>query len=132
MHRTVRSFASIASVRSLAVAAAVVAVTALPAFAHHGWSDYDADKPMTLKGRVQASRYENPHATITLAVEGRPYDVVLAPVTRMESRGAPRDAIAVGKEVTVVGYPSRAHAGELRAERLVFNDGTADKTVELR
>lgn len=136
MQRTRTSLASVASVRSIAVAAvlavAALPLVSLPAFAHHGWSDYDADKPMTLKGRVQASRYENPHATITLAVDGRTYDVVLAPVSRMESRGAPRDAIAVGRDVTVVGYPSRAHAGEVRAERLVFNDGAAYKTVELR
>ena len=113
------------------VAVALATVT-VPAFAHHGWSDYDTDKTLTLKGRVKTSSYENPHATITLDADGKTYTVVLAPVSRMESRGASREAVAVGRDVTIVGYPSRTHAGEVRAERVVFKDGATDKTVELR
>lgn len=107
-------------------------LAAAPALAHHGWSDYDADHPLTLQGRIESSSYENPHATITLDAQGKRYVVVLAPVSRMEARGATREAVAVGKEVTVTGYPSRTHAGEVRAERIVVKDGTADRSVELR
>lgn len=114
------------------VVSLALAAVAFPAFAHHGWSDYDADKALTLKGRVKAASYENPHATITLDADGKTWTVVLAPVSRMESRGASRDAVAVGREVTIVGYPSKTHAGEVRAERVMFRDGAADKTVELR
>ncbi len=114
-----------------ALAAALLAFAA-PAFAHHGWSDYDADTKLTLNGTIKTSSYENPHAMITLDADGKSYMVVLAPVSRMESRGASRDALAVGKEVTVVGYPSRTHAGEVRAERIQFKEAGADKTVELR
>jgi Family of unknown function (DUF6152) len=115
-----------------AAAALIALALATPAFAHHGWSDYDADKTLTLTGRVNTASYENPHATITLDAEGKRYTVVLAPVSRMESRGASRESIAVGREVTVVGYPSKTHAGEVRAERVIVKDGAADKTVELR
>ncbi|MGI9024967.1 MAG: DUF6152 family protein [Burkholderiaceae bacterium] len=114
-----------------ALAAALVAFAA-PAFAHHGWSDYDADKPLTLNGTIKTSSYENPHATIALDVSGKVYTVILAPVSRMEGRGAAREAVAVGKQITVVGYPSKTHAGEVRAERIMFKDAGADKTVELR
>ena len=114
-----------------AAAAALVSIAA-PAFAHHGWSDYDGDKQTTLKGRIKSSSYENPHATITLDADGKTYTVVLAPVSRMESRGASRESVAVGKDVTVVAYPSRTHAGELRAERILIPDGSTEKTVELR
>lgn len=107
-------------------------IGASPASAHHGWSDYDVDKPLTLNGRVASSSYENPHATITMDADGHSYSVVLAPVSRMESRGASRDAVAVGKQLTVIGYPSKTHAGEVRAERIVLPDGTSQKTVELR
>ena len=67
-----------------------------------------------------------------LEAEGKTYTVVLAPVSRMESRGASRESVAAGKDVTVVAYPSRTHAGELRAERILLPDGSAEKTVELR
>lgn len=113
-------------------AAAVLGLVTTSAFAHHGWSDYDADRQMTLKGRITASSYENPHATIALSADGRSYTIVLAPVARMEARGASRASVAVGRDVTVVGYPSKTHDGEVRAERIVIDDGSADKTVELR
>ncbi len=111
---------------------AALAFASVPAFAHHGWSDYDADHPMTLKGEVRTSSYENPHATITLEADGKRYTVVLAPVSRMEARGATRDSIAVGRAVAVTGYPNKTHPSEIRAERIVVSSDGADKTVELR
>lgn len=115
--------------RSLAAGLALVTTVAL---AHHGWSDYDSDKPLTLTGTIKSSNYGNPHASIVLDADGKSYEVVLAPVSRMEARGATRESVAVGKGVTVTGYPSRTHAGEVRAERIVFKEGAAEKTVELR
>ena len=115
--------------RALAATFVLVATTA---FAHHGWSDYDNTTPLTLQGRVKTSSYENPHATITLDALGKVYTVILAPVSRMESRGAPREAVAAGRDVTVIGFPSKKHAGEVRAERIVIGDGASQKTVELR
>jgi N-acyl-L-homoserine lactone synthetase len=46
----------------------------------------------------------------------------------MERRGMPRDMLAVGTTATVIGYPHRSEADEMRAERLTI----AAKTVELR
>lgn len=43
-------------------------------------------------------------------------------------RGLPPAALAAGATVTVVGYPHRTDAGEMRAERVTVNG----KTVELR
>ena len=60
--------------------------------------------------------------------EGQDRTVVLAPPTRMENRGLPKTALAVGTTATVVGYPNRTDAKELRAERITI----ADKTTELR
>jgi hypothetical protein len=53
---------------------------------------------------------------------------VLAPPSRMERRGLPREALAMGATVTVVGYPHRDTADELRAERIT----ASGNTVELR
>ena len=80
-------------------------------FAHHGWSEYDTEQPLTLQGRIQASSYANPHATITLDAAGKRYTVVLAPVSRMEARGASRESVAVGQDVTVVGYREQGARG---------------------
>lgn len=46
-----------------------VALTVLAAplaHAHHGWSSFDQDRPIWLKGRVVESRWRNPHAELIL------------------------------------------------------------------
>lgn len=96
--------------------------------AHHGWGSYDASKTITLTGPIQALKYANPHCQVDLMVDGKKWECVLAPPFRMENRGIPDGLLKAGMQVTVVGYASTAHPGEMRAERITI-DG---KTVELR
>jgi hypothetical protein len=106
----------------------LTAAFALPALAHHGWSEYDATKPLTFTGKIVESGYEHPHGHIRLETPGKTWLVILAPPSRMENRGLPRAEIQKGKTVTVVGYANREKPGEMRAERIT----AAGKTVELR
>lgn len=111
-----------------ALLATIVVAAALPAAAHHGWSEYEQDKPLTLTGKVAGSGYEHPHGFIRLETPGKTWVVVLAPPSRMQARGLPPEAIKPGAQVSVVAYANRAKPEEARAERI-----TADgKTVELR
>jgi hypothetical protein len=115
-------------IKATAILAAVAACAASVALAHHGWSEYDANSPLTLTGAIKESGYEHPHGHIRLAAPGKVWLVVLAPPSRMENRGLSKEALRVGSEVTVTGYPNRNKPEEMRAERI-----TADgKTVELR
>lgn len=41
-------------------------VLALPSRAHHGWSSFDADRPIYLEGRAAKVAWRNPHAEIEL------------------------------------------------------------------
>lgn len=107
---------------------AALAAAALPALAHHGWSEYDASKPLKLTGKVLESGYEHPHGHVKLETPGKTWTVILAPPSRMENRGLAAVEIAKGKTVTVEGYANREKASELRAERIV----AGGKTVELR
>ena len=106
----------------------LLAATAAPAAAHHGWSGYDSTKEMTLTGTIKESGYEHPHGHVRLATPGKVWLVVLAPPSRMTSRGLPASKLAVGATATVVGYPNRTNDEEMRAERISI-DGA---TVELR
>ena len=106
----------------------LAAIAAAPAHAHHGWGSYDANTVLNFEGPVLVSRYENPHGEVEMMHEGKRWTCTLAPPFRMQSRGLPVEDIAVGRTVTVVGYPSRVRDAEMRAERIVV----AGKTVELR
>jgi hypothetical protein len=107
---------------------AVLTVVPLSAGAHHGWSEYDATKPLKFSGKVVESGYEHPHGHVRLETPGKTWQVVLAPPSRMERRGLEKGALKPGATVTVEGYANRDKPEELRAERISING----KTIELR
>lgn len=111
-----------------AAAFATATLAAGAALAHHGWSSYDAEKVLKPTAKVLESSWASPHGAIVIEMNGARWDVVLAPVARMEARGLAKEDIAVGKTVTVEGYPRRDGTREIRAERIT----AGGKTVELR
>ena len=46
----------------------MLALAAAPAgaWAHHGWSSFDQDRPLFLQGRVASVKWQNPHAELVL------------------------------------------------------------------
>jgi hypothetical protein len=92
--------------------------------AHHGWGSYDAAKPVTVEGPVMQLSFQNPHATIRLKGPDKEWTITLAPISRMMTRGATEDKIAVGKTVTAYGYPSKVQPDEMRAEWIKANGET--------
>jgi hypothetical protein len=108
--------------------AILACAAALPAAAHHGWSSYDNDKPVTLTGTIVEADYSYPHASIKLEANGKTWVAVLAPPSRMSARGLASADLKAGVQATVEGYPSRNDATEMRAERIVIGG----KTTELR
>jgi hypothetical protein len=112
------------------ILSAALAVALLPAslLAHHGWSSYHEDKPLTVEGTITESTYGNPHGTAKLQAEGKTWDVVLAPTSRMQTRGLTEAMLVKGTKAKVVGYQHKQNANEMRIERITI-DG---KTVELR
>lgn len=103
---------------------------ALPAaaLAHHGWSEYDSTQLLTLTGTIEEAGYEHPHGHVRVQTPSKVWIAVLAPPSRMDSRGLTREMLRVGATVTVEGYPSKAKPEEMRAERI----SVAGKTIELR
>ena len=112
-----------------AAAAALIAIAPISAvYAHHGWSSYDETKPVTLTGALYAVDWGNPHGTARMTWQGRRWDVVLAPVSRMEARGLSQDMIAKRQRVTITGYVRKDGTPEMRLERLRIGE----RTVEFR
>jgi len=101
----------------------------LPAYAHHGWSEYDANQPRELVGTIEESGYVHPHGFIRLKTAEKTWTVVLAPPTRMQNRGLNQEMLAPSnKRTTVYGFPNRGNLDELRAERITIDQ----QTTELR
>src|SRR5256885_12513557 len=100
---------------------ATFAVLTGAAIAHHGWGSYDAAKPVTVMGPILTSKFENPHATLTVRGSDKTWTVTLAPTSRMSSRGATDKIVAVGNTLSAYGYPSTVHIDEMRAERITVD-----------
>ena len=99
-----------------------------PVRAHHGWSSYDAASVIKVETPVKTVRYANPHGEIEIDYQGKTWVVVLAPPSRMQTRGLPKEDLVEGATVTMEAYPRRDGTPEMRAERITLNG----KTVELR
>jgi len=107
---------------------AALALLPAGAIAHHGWSEYDSSKLLTLPGKIVEAGYEHPHGFIRLETPGRTWHCVLAPPSRMENRGLAKDLLKPGVPATVEGYANRGKPEEMRAERITVGG----KSVELR
>lgn len=97
------------------------------ALAHHGWTGY-AEEIQKLSGTIEQSSYGNPHGSIQLKTADKTWEVVLAPPSRMTTRGLTEEMLKAGTSATVEGYQSKTDEKEMRAERITI----AGKTVELR
>lgn len=113
--------------KHLLFAAALMAVPAA-GLAHHGWSSYDAGKTITHTATLSNVTWGNPHGAAKVAYGGKVWDVILAPTSRMEARGLTRAMLGPRQRVTLVGYPRRDGAAEMRIERVI----AGGKTIELR
>jgi len=119
-YRNVKTFA-MKNWQLFLAAAAIVSCLAFRAY-HHGWANYDQSKTLDYTGTIESFKFENPHATARVKDKDKTWLVVLAPTSRMESRGVPTDKITKGSKLRVVGYPHKEIKDEMRAER-IFVDG---------
>ncbi len=64
------------------------------AVAHHGWSSFDETKPIYLEGVVKSAKWQNPHAELTLEVNGANPPEALAKLS-VPKQAANIDAAAI-------------------------------------
>ncbi len=114
--------------RPMLVVAMLASLAAVPASAHHGWTGYDASKTIEVTAPLKEVSWINPHGTAKVDYQGKTWNVVLAPISRMEARGLTEAMVAPKERVTLVGYPRLDGTPEMRIERVI----AGGKTVELR
>ena len=117
--------------KHLLVLIAVTAVLALgfQALAHHAFSaEFDANKPVKLRGNVVKMDWINPHAWLHLDVKSPDGKIVswmieLGPPNALLKRGWNKQSVPAGLEVLVEGYQAKDGALRANGRDVTFPDG---------
>jgi len=111
-----------------AIFAAALLMVPAAALSHHGWSSYDDSRVIKHRASLIDVRWSNPHGTAKVRYNKAVWDVILAPVSRMEARGLSKAMVGPGRMVILEGYPRRDGTHEMRIERVT----AGKRTIELR
>jgi len=118
--------------RSAAVIAAVVLLlnaTAVPVLAHHAFSaEFDAEKPVHLKGKVTKMEWINPHAWVHINVEKEDgtlekWMIEGGTPNALLRRGFTKNSLIPGTEIVVQGYQAKDGALRANGRDLTLPDG---------
>jgi hypothetical protein len=111
------------------VALAGLLVSAVPVPAHHSFAaEYDANKPLTLKGTVTKIEWTNPHARFYIDVKDEKgattnWNLELASPNGLLRNGWTRKSLTIGDEVTVQGSAARDGSKMANARVVTLSNG---------
>jgi hypothetical protein len=111
------------------VIAAGLFSSAAPVFAHHAFAaEFDAKKPVKLRGTVTKMEWINPHAWIHIDVKDADGKVVQWMIeagtpNTLFRRGFTKDSLSQGTEILVDGYQSKDGSNRANGRDVTFPDG---------
>jgi hypothetical protein len=98
-------------------------------WAHHAFTaEFDAKKPLKLRGTVSKVELINPHSWIHIDVKGPDGKVVTWAIeggtpNTLFRRGVTKDTLAIGTELIVDGYQSKDGSNRANGRDITFPDG---------
>lgn len=113
----------------LAAGLAVAVASAAPLVAHHSFTaEFDATRPVKLRGTLTKMDWVNPHGWIYIDVKGEDGMVVTwgieagAPNALLR-RGLRRADFPLGTEIVIEGYRAKDGTAKANGHKVTFADG---------
>jgi hypothetical protein len=99
-------------INAFSLACVAVAMSAIPAFAHHSFAMFDAEKKVTLDGTVKEFQWTNPHSWILMTVanaQGQPeqWAIEMGGPSGLARQGWVPKTLTPGMKVKTVIHPLR-------------------------
>jgi Family of unknown function (DUF6152) len=113
----------------VAGAALLVTAAAVPVIAHHSFAaEFDAKKPVKLRGTVVKMEWINPHSWIHIAVKNddgttSTWMVEGGAPNALIRRGWNRKSLPPGTEILVEGFQAKDGANRANGRDITFPDG---------
>jgi hypothetical protein len=103
-------------------------LVSIPLWAHHGASEYDMRKIVTLSATVKELQFVNPHTLLVFTVKddsgkASEWQGELPSPNLLSRRGWSRSTLKPGDQVTVIGAPAKNGEKGMQVKKLVFPDG---------
>src|SRR5215216_458258 len=114
---------------SVIAGAALVVAAAVPVFAHHSFAaEFDAKKPVKLRGTVTKMEWINPHSWIHIDVKKddgtvEKWMVEGGAPNALLRRGWNKKSLPAGTEISVEGFQAKDGAMRANGRDITFPDG---------
>lgn len=115
--------------QAIAVAGVCLLLASVPVVAHHAFSaEFDADKPIKMRGTVSKVEWINPHTWIHVDVKGssgaaETWMVEGGTPNTLFRRGVNKDSLKIGTEIVIDGYQAKDGSRRANGRDLTLPNG---------